>query len=366
MSVPTSPSECGPSPVQVFDGHAAIPQSGELVVGEGALWLSWNGSSTRYAREEIASMEVQRRYARLVLADGVVVELQDEQAIRGLRSHGYQRVLPFDRSAIGTRLLISAIVLVLLMAGLFTHGTRIAVAVTLPFFPAELEQRVGKAALQWFRESNDFLVTDIRRGVLQSSLDRIEAHYPDMGPVTVLVSDHDIQNAFALPGGFIVIYQGILDVMETEDELFGLLAHELGHIRHRHGTKRLLRSVWLGFATGVLLGDVTAVSALLIDSSSLLVAQSYNRDEEREADAFAAEVLRALELEPGGLGRLLARITGEGESTWMTYLSSHPPTQQRMTHSIGEAAPPGRLLSAREWAALKSDAACLCTPSVRE
>ncbi len=365
MSAAISPSESSGAPVQVFDGESATLRAGELRVAADSLWVTCAGVSTRFARLEVLGIELQRGYARIALPERVVLETTDANVLRALGDYGYVPTVPFARSPVWVRLLIWTAALGLLMAGLFTYGTQAAVALTLPFFPPELEQKIGESALEWFEQNHEAPVTNLREGVLRSSIERIEALHPDLGPVTVLVSDLPVENAFALPGGYIVVFQGILDVMQDEDELFGLLAHELGHIQHRHGTKRLLRSAWLAFVTGVLIGDVTAVSTLLIDSGSTLVTLAHDRDEEREADRFAAEVLQSLGRDTAGLARLLDRISGDFDmGEWAAWLSSHPSTDERMRNAAaflpGAAASPP-LLTPEEWLSLKSADACLCS-----
>lgn len=103
-------------------------------------------------------------------------------------------------------------------------------------------------------------------------------------------------NAFALPGGSIVLTDELVQLVPGRDDvLLGVLAHELGHVRQRHGMKMLVQVSLLGAATGIALGDFSAV---LAGAPALLGQMAYSRDAEREADRESVQLLRANGLSP--------------------------------------------------------------------
>ena len=79
-----------------------------------------------------------------------------------------------------------------------------------------------------------------------------------------------IANAFALPGGRIYVLSGLLKISETPDELAGVLSHELGHVAHRDGLRRLIRDGGTSFLVGLMFGDVTGSGAVLLAGRSVL------------------------------------------------------------------------------------------------
>lgn len=146
--------------------------------------------------------------------------------------------------------------------------------------------------------------------------------------------------------------------MEDESELFGLLAHEAGHIHLQHGLKRLARTVIIGFIFTALLGDASGLSAVLLDISSLLLQLNYNRKEEIAADDYALHVLQKSNLNQNGLITLFEKIEKEEKNDqWLTFLSTHPATAERIKFLKQKILPATAadqpILSAHEWARLK-------------
>lgn len=166
-----------------------------------------------------------------------------------------------------------------------------------------------------------------------------------------------IPNAFALPGGHSFYFSALLDQTESPDEFAGVMAHELGHVVHRHGMEQLISTSATGLLIGFILGDMTGLSvaggigAALIDSR-------FSREAEREADRFAADVAKRLAFQPSGIANLLERVAGDDAMTRaLALLSTHPLTSERraaleaMTVTDATLAP---AFTAEEWAAIKS------------
>ena len=173
-------------------------------------------------------------------------------------------------------------------------------------------------------------------------------------PFLAHVMSSGMPNAFALPGGRIYLLEGLLQRARSPDELAGILAHELGHVLHRDGMRRLIQTGGTSFLFGLLFGDVTGAGAVIFVSRSMLDA-SYSRDVERNADAFAVGVMHKLGRSPTPSGELLFRITGAQTDKSLTILSSHPLTEERLAEmkKADRAAAGPELLSAAQWAELK-------------
>jgi Zn-dependent protease with chaperone function len=169
----------------------------------------------------------------------------------------------------------------------------------------------------------------------------------------------EIPNAFALPGGRAYYFSALLAMTETADEFAGVMAHEIGHVIHRHGMEGLIASSATGLLVGFVLGDMTnvsvagAVGATLIDSR-------FSREAEREADRFAAETALRLGFDPAALAGLLERVAGDDQmSQSLAFLSTHPLTVERRA-ALEEmakehaATPHTPVFSVAEWQAIKS------------
>jgi len=168
-----------------------------------------------------------------------------------------------------------------------------------------------------------------------------------------------VPNAFALPGGRVYLFEGLLKKAESPDEIAGVLAHEFGHLRHRDNIRELLHNSGSSFLIGLLFGDITGSSVVIFASRSLLTA-SYSRDAEQNADSFAIDMMHRLGRSPKPLGDLLFRVTGKEADKGFSILASHPLTEDRLQRMKDEDRPPSGppLLTAVEWQSLKS----ICRP----
>ncbi|MGL3106605.1 M48 family metallopeptidase [Bradyrhizobium sp. BR 1432] len=164
-----------------------------------------------------------------------------------------------------------------------------------------------------------------------------------------------VPNAFALPGGKVFVLKGLLDKAESPDELAGILAHELGHLKHHDNMRGLIYNGGTSFLIGLLFGDVTGSSAVIFASRSVVEA-SYSREAETGADTFAIEIMHALGRSPKPAAELMFRITGkEGGSGLTNILASHPLTEDRLARMTREDRPASGppLLTNKEWQSLK-------------
>jgi Zn-dependent protease with chaperone function len=134
------------------------------------------------------------------------------------------------------------------------------------FIPAEGERALGAATFGHIREAldetglNPLAVCDTPEGGAALT-DLVTRLGPDGGfdpAVTVAVLDHDMINAFALPGGFVVIFRGLIDAADGPDEVAAVLAHEIGHVVSRDPTRHALRSAGSIGVLGLLFGDLPA------------------------------------------------------------------------------------------------------------
>jgi len=162
-------------------------------------------------------------------------------------------------------------------------------------------------------------------------------------------------NAFALPGGKIFLLDGLIQKADSPDEIAGVLAHELGHVKHRDHLRQLIQTGGTSFLFGLLFGDVSGAGAVIFTSRTLLNA-SYSREAEQNADEFAIDVMHKLGRSPKPMGDLLLRVTGTQANKSYTILASHPMTEARRDLMIKEDRPStgAALLSAAQWQALKT------------
>lgn len=227
-----------------------------------------------------------------------------------------------------------------------------------PLVPKPIERRIGDAS--------EVQVKTIFRGqpcndaAGQAAFRKLVNRLRDVAgldddAMTAGVLRTSVPNAFALPGGKVYVLSALLDKAESPDELAGILAHELGHLKHHDNMRGLIYNGGTSFLIGLLFGDVTGSSAVIFASRSVVEA-SYSREAETAADAFAIEIMHKLGRSPKPAAELMFRITGkEGGSGLATILASHPLTEDRLARMTSEDRPASGppLLTDKEWQALK-------------
>src|SRR5207253_5111075 len=114
-------------------------------------------------------------------------------------------------------------------------------------------------------------------------------------------------NAFALPSGIIVVTDDLVRLSRSDDEVLGVLAHELGHVKHRHTMRRLLEGSATALIIAGVTGDVASTTSLAAAAPTLLLQTRHSRDNEREADADAVQTTRRADPDPTHLARIRTR-----------------------------------------------------------
>lgn len=152
-------------------------------------------------------------------------------------------------------------------------------------------------------------------------------------------------NAFALPSGELVMTDALVNLAEDDREILAVLAHEVGHVRHRHILRAVLQNSAVVVVFTLVTGDLSSATAFGAALPTFLLQSKFSREFENEADAFAVAYLRKAGLEPRHLADILDRLTkahddevdgDEGKSRMLDYLSSHPPTPERRKRILGE------------------------------
>ena len=210
-----------------------------------------------------------------------------------------------------------ALVLVTLLVGLGVWqgaprlARRIAFAV-----PVAIEQRAGDAAYQVFRQS--FAPTSLKpteQRHVQAQLDRLmAARAPHVTPRLEFLQMRS-PNAFALPGGIIVVADELVELAKTDDELAAVPAHEMGHVERRHGLQSVLRNSAALLVVSTVTGDLSTLGTFSATLPFLLLQYGYAREFEAEADEYAAALLVEAKINPEKPGQGSKRLGGHSEQT---------------------------------------------------
>ncbi len=177
--------------------------------------------------------------------------------------------------------------------------------------------------------------------------------------INLSIVDDKVPNAFALPGGYVLLHSGFIQQAESAEEVAGVLAHEIGHVYYQHSLQRIIHhlgvSLLVDFATG---GGGTFTFAAVT-----LLGNAYSRDAEAEADAYAAEVMTQHGYSLDGMEAFFARQSEEEKSEWMerfNWLSTHPADASRVAflQTYPKAKAPKPVMSAAEWKRFQSLEGC--------
>lgn len=155
-------------------------------------------------------------------------------------------------------------------------------------------------------------------------------------------------NAFALPGGQIIITDEMIDLMVNDHELLAIVVHEIGHIKYNHGVRRLIQNSIFSFALFSITGDVSGVSEIFLGLPVIITELGYSRRFEVEADIYALEYLRDHSIAPQHFANILVRASStgleDGEKSehlsvnkWSNYFSTHPATEDRVKMILSQS-----------------------------
>jgi hypothetical protein len=354
-----------------FDGQSAGRRAVEvsLDLGAGALLIAepdgteidrWPAGQLRVQRDAAGHATVFYRdggdnAARIAIegAAGRAFEPHLPRLRAPARTPGqWRKALRWSGGAIAAMALIYA-VLIPALAGQLARA-----------IPAERAAAIGDAALAqiaWLLggESEDIACSSPAG---DAALDKMAGRLIDAGaalpyPLTLRVFDHEMVNAFAAPGGHVVILRGLIETADSPEEVAGILAHELGHVAHRDALRGTLRTVGTAGILGLVLGDVTGGAAMVAVAETIINA-SYTRKAEARADDYAIATLQTAGLPPAALAGFFERMHAEHGDLpeFLRLIETHPGLADRAAAARdadwGGAFEP--VLSAAEWRALRA------------
>jgi len=208
--------------------------------------------------------------------------------------------------------------------------------------PVEWEEALGDAVLSAFPvEKNPdpkvmALLTEILRLLKQSKLE--ETPYN----LKIFILPTEQINALALPGGNIIVFEGLLKIADSPEELAGVLAHEAQHIFLKHSTRGILRNLASGMLMALVLGDANAVMESVVSIAGQLNTMGFSRKMETEADIKGVELMLDAKINPQGMLSIFKKLLKEElkleESNSsasktkeiLSYLSTHPSAKSRL------------------------------------
>ncbi len=338
-------------PAQWFDGISAQAQACELGWLDGALLL-WAANATeprRYARNQVVWPERTRHGLRqLLLPDGAVVSLPDAAAwdtwaaAAGIAQPLAARWAMSWRGAALALVLLLATVLAAWRWAIPWGAQQLAAWV-----PNSVQTSIGSRVMLdleqrgWLQPSE--LPPEAHQRIRDAVAQMVQKAYRGEDPPRYQLHIHKAPrwlgpNAFALPSGDIVITDALVKLLNSEPDsanvspaLLGVVAHELGHVRERHGLRLVFEAGAVGVLAGWWIGDYSAV---LAGAPALAVQAGYSRGHERAADAEALRVMKAAGIDPRAMLQFFQALKKAdperaGDTTAFG-LATHPVDSERM------------------------------------
>lgn len=346
-------------PVSVVIGPEGLEILGGAALGAGGIF----GPRDMRLLEKHGGGFLQLQFLSL---PGAMLEIQDGHALRwieNLKSGG--RPSWMGMSLAGKAVALVAI-LALLSAFMYYAGLDWAVNGAMAVIPPKADRLLGDAVVATFDDKTLQPKDSLAARALKRSVEAVMAMgvNPTDSVRILVVADTSIKNAFAFPGGTLLVYTGMLRLLDDQEEWFGLLAHETGHVQLRHGMHGIVRGSILGIGMSLLFGDVSGLSAVIMDNAGTLLRLKYGREDEAAADAVASRSMAVLGYGPDGLASLFRKFLKLGKQPkWAAFLSTHPATEDRIANLTASARTPAKnpatpdspkpfALSPEEWRAL--------------
>jgi predicted Zn-dependent protease len=305
--------------VDYFDGEAARAHPARLTWTAGMLVIAWEGGARQVHPSDVQWPERQRHGTRIAhllpRAGGGSLQCRDGAAWDAFvrerpGASGESLVVRAQQSWRGA--LAAVVLLIGVAVSAYLWGVPAVARGVVAALPQGVDKAVGDLALDsvrgWLKPTA--LAPEWRARIEARFARLVEASFPD----PAARPDYSLRfhaskigpNAFALPGGTIVLTDELVTLMaDRDDAVLGVLAHELGHVRRRHGMRLLVQVSLIGAATNIALGDFSSV----LSAAPALVGQlDYSRDAEREADAESARLMMAAGLRPDAMVEFFERV----------------------------------------------------------
>ncbi len=178
------------------------------------------------------------------------------------------------------------------------------------------------------------------RGLRDSILNADKVFYKNEFEWKVqIIRDDATLNAFCAPGGYIYIYTGLIKFLDTEDELIGVLGHEMAHADRRHSTDQLTKQYGLSLLVGIVAG--TTGQDQLAQIAASLTTLAFSRSDEKEADEYSVKYLCPTTYNAAGAAGFFEKIESLGGQSVPQFLSTHPNPENRIQNIYANKASEG-------------------------
>lgn len=348
-----------------LDGRSAVRQPVTVQPLRGALHittadgrtLTWPYTSIRQTQGAYEGEHVRLEHGGEISEALVVMDLDFLTALHKLAPELTTHVHDPARRAARVKLTaLAALGALGLAMVLYLWGIPGLAGIVTPLVPVSWEQKLGRAVVDQLTAQQRTCQDASRGHILNDIVTRLTSVAPaNPYHIQLLVLDSPVANALAAPGGYIIVFRGLLEMTESPEQLAGVLAHELQHIYQRHTTRLIIEQTSTGLLLAAVAGDFSGAMAYGVEATRAMGMLQYSRRHEKEADTEGMRLLMGAKIDPAGMiefFELLKKRSPELPGMWK-YVSSHPATEDRITYLKQLAgkggAPPVAVSSNSEW-----------------
>ena len=325
-------------PAGYFDGQTARRQAVILSISGGVASVEGEGVNRQEPLSAVQIGDAIGRAPRIVrFADGAFCEVTDVDGLRQMLSEqGMHRQMVSQWEPSWRWVMAAVLVFLAAVFGAYRFAIPAVAEAVAYRVPAGASEVISGEVLEFLDQR--LLAPSALSKARQDTL--VAAFEPLRMPATSREANYRIEfrkgrllgpNALALPSGIIIVTDELVALARDDREIVGVLAHEAGHVDRRHGLRQMLQSSIVGLLVAWYIGDVSTIAAA---APTALIEAKYSRDLEREADAYAAALLRDNGIDVRHLIDLLQRLEEQahagGIPDALKYLSSHPATSERL------------------------------------
>ena len=247
-----------------------------------------------------------------------------------------------------------------LSAVFYIWGIPALVSLVLARIPVAWEERLGEIVVAQLAPKDTHCSDPAQVAALHKILTTLTAPLKQ-SPYTfrLIVVDTPAVNAAAAPGGYILLFRGLLHQAEDAEEVAGVLAHEVQHILQQHTTRALLQQLSTSFLFSLLVGDVSGPLASGLEGAHMLNMLRHNRRQEEEADRKGMLLLLDAGVDPHGMIQFFDKLEQKsgGEPAFLQYVSTHPHSADRVAklQALIPESPTSvkKLLANENWSEMK-------------
>lgn len=263
---------------------------------------------------------------------------------------------PAWRSARVRWTVCAALGVALMTVGLYRWGIPGIASAATPYVPVAWEESLGQQVVAHLAPETQQCRDPERLRKLDHIVQALAATRPTSPyRITLSVVDAPAVNAFAAPGGRVVILRGLLEQTANPEQLAGVLAHELQHVYQRHSTKAILEQAATTFLLTAVSGDMSGGLAWGLEGARTMGSLHYSRTHEKEADLEGLRMMQAAHLDPAAMIAFYGSMQkgAQDQAGPPDFLSTHPDMGERLATLIALAGPPPSdaqlLLPGEDW-----------------